>query len=93
VYNPAKPEEYAQNDRLRKAGRIDHYGPADYAGTSSTAQWLRLQIQGMCERIVRDREAAVSQRTAKPPRHLNPSPGEEAAQRAPKAPQQAKFLD
>jgi hypothetical protein len=93
VYNPAKQDEYAQNDRLRKAGRIDHYGPADYTASSGTSQWLRLQIQGICERIVRDREAAVSQKTAKPPRHLNPSPGEEAARKAPKAPEQSKFLE
>ncbi|HEY5080082.1 MAG TPA: haloacid dehalogenase-like hydrolase [Opitutaceae bacterium] len=93
VYNPAKPEEYAQNDRLRKSDRIDHYGPADYSASSSTTQWLRLQIQGMCDRIVRDREAAVSQRTARPPRHLNTAPVEEAAVRAPKAPEQAKFLE
>ena len=93
VYNPAKQEEYAQNDRLRKAGRIDHYGPADYTASSGTSQWLRLQIQGICERIVRDREAAVSQRAAKPPRHLTATPAEEAARRAVRAPEQAKFLE
>jgi hypothetical protein len=93
VYNPAKPEEYAQNDRLRKSGRIDHYGPADYTAASGTAQWLRLQIQGICERIVRDREAAVSQRAAKPPRHLTATPAEEAARKAARAPEQAKFLE
>jgi hypothetical protein len=93
VYNPAKPDEYAQNDRLRKAGRIDHYGPADYTASSGTAQWLRLQIQGICERIVRDREAVVSQKTAKPPRHLNPTPSEEAAKKAAKVPEQSKFLE
>jgi hypothetical protein len=93
VYNPAKQDEYAQNDRLRKAGRIDHYGPADYTASSSTSQWLRLQIHGICDRIARDREAAVSQRTAKPPRHLNPTPGEEARRKAPKAPEQSKFLE
>jgi hypothetical protein len=93
VYNPAKPEEYAQNDRLRKVGRIDHYGPADYTASSSTTQWLRLQIHGMCDRIVRDREAAVAQKTARPPRHLNPPPREEAAQPAHRAPEQSKFLE
>jgi hypothetical protein len=93
VYNPAKPEEYAQNDRLRKSERIDHYGPADYTASSGTAQWLRLQIQGICERIVRDREAAVSQRAAKPPRHLTATPAEEAARRAERAPEQAEFLE
>jgi hypothetical protein len=93
VYNPAKPEEYAQNDRLRKTGRIDHYGPADYTASSGTAQWLRLQIQGICERIVRDREAAVAQKATKPPRHLTATPAEEAAKRAARAPEQAKFLE
>src|SRR5580698_8312588 len=93
VYNPAKPEEYAQNDRLRQVGRIDHYGPADYTAASSTTQWLRLQIHEICDRIVRDREAAVAQRTARPPRHLNPTPKEEAARRAPAAPEQSKFLE
>jgi hypothetical protein len=93
VYNPAKQDEYEQNDRLRKAGRIDHYGPADYTPASSTTQWLRLQVLGICERIVRDREAALSQRTARPPRHLTSTPGEESAKRTPKSPEQAKFLD
>jgi hypothetical protein len=93
VYNPAKPDEYAQNDRLRQVGRIDHYGPADYTESSSTTQWLRLQIHEICDRIVRDREAAVAQRTARPPRHLNPTPKEESARRAPKAPEQSKFLE
>ena len=93
VYNPAKSDEYAQNDRLRQSGRIDHYGPADYTAASSTTQWLRLQVHGMCDRIVRDREAAVAQRTARPPRHLNPEPRAEPAPPAAKAPEQAQFLE
>jgi hypothetical protein len=93
VYNPAKQEEYAQNDRLRQSGRIDHYGPADYTPASSTAQWLRLHIHEICDRIVRDREAAVAQRTARPPRHLNPPPREERAKAQKAAPEQSKFLE
>jgi hypothetical protein len=91
VYNPAKQDEYAQNDRLRQSGRINHYGPADYTATSSTTQWLRLQIHEICSRIVRDREAAVALRAARPPRHLNPLPAEEPAR--PPVPQQAQFLE
>jgi hypothetical protein len=93
VYNPAKPEEFAQNDRLRQSGRIDHYGPADYTDGSSTAQWLRMHIRQICDRIVADREAAVLARAAKPPRHLNATPEEEAALRAAKAPKQSSFLE
>ena len=96
VYNPARSDEFAQNDRLRASGRIDHYGPADYRSDSSTAQWLRLQIHGICDRIVADRESAVASRAAKPPRHLNLTPEEEAARKAAaeaaKAPKQQSFL-
>jgi hypothetical protein len=96
VYNPNRPDEFAQNDRLRSAGRIDHYGPADYRPESSTAQWLRMHIQGICDRIVADRESALAARVARPPRHLNASPEEEAARRAAAeaaaAPKQQTFL-
>jgi hypothetical protein len=70
VYNPARPEEFAQNDLLRSVGRIDHYGPADYTPGGNTAQWLKLHVQSICTRIVADREQAVAQRTTRPPRHL-----------------------
>lgn len=94
VYNPAKSEEFAQNDRLRQVGRIDHYGPADYRMESSTAQWLRLHIHGICDRIVADREAAVARRVSKPPRHLNESPEEQAARlAAAQGPKQSTFLE
>ncbi len=94
VYNPARADEFAQNDRLRQVGRIDHYGPADYTGESSTAQWLRLHIHTICDRIVVDREAAVAQRVSRPPRHLNAQTEDEAAARRPsKAPRQATFLE
>src|SRR5580658_7708511 len=93
VYNPARADEFAQNDRVRQVGRIDHYGPADYTEGSSTAQWLRLHIQKICDRIVTYREAAVAQRVSRPPRHLNLPTDEGNALRAPKAPKQATFLE
>jgi hypothetical protein len=82
VYNPAVPAEFAQNDRLLQSGRIHGYGPADYTASSSTSRWLKLHIQAICERIVADRELAVSQKTTRPPRHLNPPPAEPAPRRA-----------
>jgi len=93
VYNPNDQAEFAQNDRLRQAGRIDHYGPADYTPGSSTTQWLRMHIHQMCDRIVADREAAVAQKASRPPRHLTETPEEAAAKRAAKAPKQASFLE
>ena len=93
VYNPDDQAEFAQNDRLRQSGRIDHYGPADYTAGSSTTQWLRMHVHQICDRIVADREAAVAQKASKPPRHLTTTPEEEAAKRAAKAPKQANFLE
>ncbi|AHF91687.1 hypothetical protein OpiT1DRAFT_01901 [Opitutaceae bacterium TAV1] len=93
VYNPKRPDEFAQNDRLRSDGRIDHYGPADYTEGSSTDQWLRLHVQAICNRIVADREAAVARRVSKPPRHLNPTPEDVARAAAAKGgPHQETFL-
>jgi len=93
VYNSDRPDEFAQNDRLRQVGRIDHYGPANYQEGSSTYQWLRLHIQAICDRIVADRETAVATRVSRPPRHLNATPEEEAARHAAKSPQQQSFLE
>ena len=92
VYNPDKPAEFEQNDRLLQAGRIHGYGPADYRSGSNTWQWLRLHLHQICDRIVADRESAVALKAAKPPRHLNATPEEEAAKRRRKTPQQASFL-
>ncbi|HZL46772.1 MAG TPA: HAD family hydrolase [Opitutaceae bacterium] len=93
VYNPDRPDEFAQNDRLQHTDRIDHYGRADYRDPSETCNWLRLQIQSICDRIVADREAAVAQRVARPPRHLNPTPEAEEAERQALLPKQATFLE
>jgi hypothetical protein len=93
VYNPDRPDEFAQNDRLQRADRIDHYGRADYRDGSETCNWLRLQIQGICDRIVADREAAVAQRVARPPRHLNPPPEKEESKRQARTPDQTSFLE
>jgi hypothetical protein len=93
VYNPAVRGEFEQNDRLRQTGRIDHYGPADYAEGSPTTNWLHLQIEKICDRIVTDREAAVAARVTRPPRHLNATPEEEAARLAARQPKQSSFLE
>jgi hypothetical protein len=93
VYNPAVRAEFEQNDRLRQNGRIDHYGPADYTEHSATANWLHLQIEKICDRIVTDREAAVASRVARPPRHLNVSLEEEAARKIKRQPRQSSFLE
>jgi hypothetical protein len=94
VYNPARQDEFAQNDRLRQVGRIDHYGPADYTEGGATPNWLRLHIQGICDRIVSEADSAVAKRTSKPPRHLTTAP-QKAAPSGPvhRTTRQGSFLD
>ncbi|MEM8549469.1 MAG: HAD family hydrolase [Verrucomicrobiota bacterium] len=71
VYDPTSEAEFAQNDRLREDDRVDHFGPADYQESSATARWLKLQVGKICDRIVEECEAALSQRDNNPPQHLH----------------------
>jgi hypothetical protein len=93
VYNPKHPDEFKQNDRLRRDDRIDHYGKADYREGSETCAWLKMQIQEIADRLVEEREAAVAKSVRRPPRHLNATPEEEEARRKAKQPKQATFLE
>jgi hypothetical protein len=71
VYSPDNPEEFAQNDSLLQVGRIHAYGPADYRDTSSTALWIKMHVEQICQRIAQERQAALASRIAQPPRHLH----------------------
>lgn len=71
VYNPAISKEFAQNDKLQQDGRVDSYGPADYTPGSQTWRWLHLQVETICDRIVREREELLAARVSRPPRHLH----------------------
>jgi hypothetical protein len=92
VYNPTSRGEFEQNDRLRHSGRIDHYGPADYTEGSATDNWLHLQVEKICDRIVAERESSVASRTARPPRHLTSAESEAEMRKAGAAPRQSTFL-
>lgn len=70
VYKPGNDEEFEQNDLLLQTNRIHAYGPARYSGDSNTSMWLRMHVNKICQRIVANRELYLSQRMAKPPRHL-----------------------
>ena len=59
-----------QVERLRKDGRVDHYGPADYRPESPTADWLTMRIKQIAEGIIAERRAALKERVGLPPTHL-----------------------
>jgi hypothetical protein len=71
VYDPSNPDEFAQNDNLLQVGRIHAYGPADYRDESSTTLWLKMHLDQIASRIVRESEEALAHRVLPPPRHLH----------------------
>jgi len=71
VYASGNKAEFAQNDALLQSGRINAYGPADYRIESTTATWLKMHVELLCEQIVREHENAIESRTSRPPRHLH----------------------
>ena len=70
VYDPANPASLKQVDRLRRDGRIDHFGPADYRPGSPTSDWLTLQVERIAGEIAAERKSALKARVGEAPRHL-----------------------
>jgi hypothetical protein len=70
VYDPAEPASLKQVDRLRRDGRIDHFGPANYTAGSPTSDWLTLQVDRIAAAIASERRAALKERVGEAPRHL-----------------------
>lgn len=88
VYTPDRRAEFEQNDMLLEDGRIDAYGPNVYTRDSSTAMWLKMHVQRICDRIVKEVSQTIEERTGKPPRHLhNPA----ATKKKPDSPQQGQL--
>ena len=70
VYDPANPASLRQVDQMRRDGRIDHFGPADFRQGSATSDWLTLQVDRICAAIVEERKSALKARVGEAPRHL-----------------------
>ncbi len=71
VYRPGSEKELDQAARLLEQKRIDAFGEADYSAGSQTAMWITRAAEAIANRIVRDREEALSDRVGLPPRHVS----------------------
>jgi len=71
VYRPGSQGEFDQAARLLEQDRVDAFGEADYSDGSHTAMWLTHAAEGIANRIVRDREAALNERMGLPPQHVS----------------------
>jgi len=94
VFDPSNPAEFAQNDNLLAAGRINAYGPADYRSNSTTGMWLKMHVAKICEQIVEECEEALANRVMSAPTHLHKPDAEELTTAKKTAiPQQAQLFD
>ena len=71
VYDDADDRSLEQVEQLRKDGRIDHFGPADYRPGSPTAKWLAMRVRQIAKAIIEERRVALAERVGKAPRHLS----------------------
>ncbi len=92
VYTPNKQDEFAQNDMLLENGRIDAYGSNDYREGTSTSMWLKMHVQKLCDRIVKDVETAVEERLGGVPKHLH-NPASTSVESRPIAEEEDLFKD
>lgn len=71
VYEPKNEKEFEQNDALRSAGRVDHFGRADFREKSDTYMWLTTHVRQICDRVVEECERTLNYRVGRPPQHIH----------------------
>jgi len=70
IYPAGDRTALRQVDSLRRDGRIQMFGEADYREGSQTWLWLVESARAIAARIVRDREARIRNSVGTAPRHL-----------------------
>ena len=70
VYPPGNDEAFRQVESLRKDGRVQMYGEADYRENTLTYLWLKNTILDIAARIVADEKAKLIPYIKPQPRHL-----------------------
>lgn len=70
VYRKGLEEEFSQVDRLRRDGRIDMFGEANYTKETLTYMWLKMAVKGIADRIYKDKENEIMENISEPPKHI-----------------------
>lgn len=70
VYPPGNDEAFRQVESLRKDGRVQMYGEADYSENTLTYLWLKNTILDIADRIVTEEKAKLTPYVKPQPRHL-----------------------
>lgn len=70
VYPKGQMEAFQQVDRLRRDGRIDMFGEADYTLETTTYMWIINRLKEIAESIALRKERAIRQSVSNPPDHI-----------------------
>ena len=70
VYPPGNDEAFRQVESLRKDGRVQMYGEANYSENTLTYLWLKNTILDIADRIVAEEKAKLTPSVKPQPRHL-----------------------
>ncbi len=71
VYAPQSKSEFEQANRLLEQGRVHAFGEANYDEGSQSYMWILHATERIAERIVSDREQAISSSLGEAPTHLD----------------------
>ncbi len=71
VYAPHSQSEFQQANRLLEQGRVNAFGEANYEEGSQSYMWILHAAERIAERIVEDRERAISSSLGQAPTHLD----------------------
>ena len=70
VYPKGDKQAFRQVDKLRRDGRVQMFGEADYTEGSQSWLWLTEKVTSIADRIVRSKQAAIKNSVSAPPGHL-----------------------
>lgn len=70
IYPKGDEEAFRQVDKLRRDGRIDMFGEADYSEGTTTFMWLALHTDEIASKIYNNKLNQIKQSYSKPPEHL-----------------------
>lgn len=70
IYPAGDRRALRQVDALRRDGRIQMFGEANYREGSQTWLWLVETTRSIADRVVRDRQERIRNSVSAPPRHL-----------------------
>lgn len=71
VYPKGDVKGMRQVDALRRDGRVQMYGEADYSEATTSCLWLTEKARAIADKIVEIKQAAIKNSAGAPPTHLN----------------------